>query len=83
MARTDAAHLEALKTARDAVVDGLATGQATVSYTIRGRTHTVQPSGQLLKDLEASIAVYENKVNRSSTSRYRVAKLNRTSRTGI
>lgn len=82
MARTDAAHLEALKIARDAVVDGLASGESTVSYTIRGRTHMVEPSSKLLKSLEESIDLYEQKVDRAATSPFRLAKLNRASRTG-
>lgn len=80
MARSDAEHLEALKTARDAVVDGLAAGESTVSYTIRGRVHEVEPSSKLLNELEKSIEIYERKVARPS--RHRLAKLKRASRAG-
>lgn len=77
MANSDAAHLEALKTARDAIVAGIAAGRLTVDYMIRGRRHTVEASTEALKRLEDSIAIYERKDSRSTRKTFRLASLQR------
>lgn len=82
MANDDSATLAALKTARDAVIAALASGESTVSYTIRNRTHTVEPSSQLLLNLEELIDTYERKSSRGTTSPFRLARLSSISRRG-
>lgn len=77
MARSDAEHLEALKTARDAIADGIAQGRLTVDYTIRGRRHTTEASTEALKRLEDSIEIYEAKAARGSRKVFRLASLQR------
>jgi hypothetical protein len=77
MARSNSAHLDALKTARDAIVDGIAAGRLTIEYTIRGRTHVTSDPVNALKNLEASIAIYESKVARDNRQVFRVASLRR------
>lgn len=77
MARSDAEHLEALKTARDAIADGIAAGRLTVDYMIRGRRHTVEASTEALERLERSIQIYEAKAVRGSRKVFRLASLQR------
>lgn len=78
MARSDSANLEALKTARDAIIDGIAEGRATVKYKIGNREHEVEPSSKVLANLEDLIQMYESKVSRSSTGgMFRLAKIQR------
>lgn len=77
MALSDADHLEALKTARDAIVAGIAAGRLTVMYMIRGRQHQVEASTDALKRLEESIQIYERKAARSNRSTFRLARLQR------
>jgi hypothetical protein len=77
LARSDADHLEALKTARDAIADGIASGRLTVMYMIRGRQHQVEATTDALRRLEDSIAIYERKAARSNRSTFRLAHLQR------
>lgn len=77
MANSDASHLEALKTARDAIVAGIAAGRLTVDYMVRGRRHTVEASTQALLRIEESIEIYERKAARSTRSTFRLASLQR------
>lgn len=77
MARSNADHLEALKTARDAIVDGIAAGRLTIEYQIRGRTHVTADPVNALKNLEASIQMYESKAARDNRQVFRVAALRR------
>ncbi len=77
MSLSDADHLEALRTARDAIATAIAGGQLTLSYTVRGRTHDVANPVQALEQIETSIALYERKVNRQSRPRLRPVSLSR------
>jgi hypothetical protein len=77
LALSDSGHLEALKTARDAIVDGIAAGRLTVSYMIRGRQHQTEASTDALKRLEDSILIYERKLGRSTNKTFRLASLQR------
>ncbi len=77
MAAADSTHLEALKTARDAIVAGIAAGRLTVDYMIRGRRHTVEASTEALLRLEEAIQIYERKVSRASRGTFRLASLQR------
>jgi hypothetical protein len=77
LARSDADHLDALKTARDAIADGIASGRLTVDYMIRGRRHTTQASTDALQRLEQQILIYERKLARGTRSTYRLARLQR------
>jgi hypothetical protein len=61
LARSDADHLEALKTARDAIADGIAAGRLTVDYMIRGRRTTTEASTDALQRIEEQILIYERK----------------------
>ncbi len=74
MAASDASHLEALKTARDAITLGLASGASVVEYEIRGRRVRREPSASLLRDIEELIQLYESKT-RVNRSRFKVVKL--------
>jgi hypothetical protein len=49
LALSDADNLEALKTARDAIVAGIAAGRLTVMYMIRGRQHQTEASTDALR----------------------------------
>lgn len=77
MAAADSAHLEALKTARDAIVAGIAAGRLTVDYMIRGRRHTTEASTEALLRLEDVIRIYERKVARASGGTFRLVSLQR------
>jgi hypothetical protein len=77
LALSDSDHLEALKTARDAIVAGIAEGRLTVDYMIRGRRHTVEASTDALLRIEQSIEIYERKAARGSRSTFRLASLQR------
>ena len=81
MARSEADHLEQLRLTRDAIIDGLTTGQSVVRYMIRGREKQVVPSNELLETIEEQIEKYEDKVTRSSRGMLRVAQLRRPRRT--
>lgn len=69
-----------LETAMLAVSAALASGKVTVSYTIRGRQHTVKPSDEVLDNLEKLHARFSRKA--SKRGRWTVASLGRTSHTG-
>lgn len=77
MARSNAEHLEALKTARDAIVDGMAEGRLTIEYQIRGRVHRTSDPGATLKSLDALIEAASRRAARDSRSTYRVATIQR------
>jgi hypothetical protein len=77
VALSDADHLEALKTARDAIVLGIAEGRLTVDYMLRGKRHTVEASTEALLRLEQSISIYERKAARSGRGTFRLASLQR------
>jgi hypothetical protein len=79
---SDADHLEALKTARDAIVAGIAAGRLTVMYMIRGRQHQTEASTDALRRLEESILIYERKLARSSNRTFRLGVLQRPRPTG-
>ena len=77
MANSDAAYLEALRTARDAVVAAIATGQLTVEYQVGRRMVEVEPSTEALERLDTLIDAAENKVARAATSVMRLGKPSR------
>jgi hypothetical protein len=77
LAASDSDHLEALKTARDAIVAGIAAGRLTVDYMIRGRRHTVEASTEALLRIEESIEIYERKASRAARRTFRLASLQR------
>ena len=77
MALSDADNLEALKTARDAIVAGIAAGRLTVMYMIRGRQHQAEASTEALNRIEELIQLYERKAARSTRSTFRLARLQR------
>lgn len=83
MANSDAAHLEALKTARDAIVAALAEGAVVVRYKVNNREVEREASSSVLAELEKAISIYERKVSRAATSPMRVASLGRTSTRGL
>ena len=85
MSRSDSAHLEELKTARDAIVDALVagSGSATVRYVIRGREHEKEPSRELLNTIEDQIERYEAKVARNSRGMLRTVQLRRARGTDV
>ena len=69
--------LAAYETARDAVLLAIAEGRLTVTYIIRGRTHTVSDPVAALKGLEAIIATYRDLASRSTRSPFRLAYLSK------
>ncbi len=75
MSDSNAAYLEALKTARDAIVAGIAAGRLTVTYKIRNREHTTSDPVLALKRIDESIDIIEKKVSRATTSPYRLASM--------
>jgi hypothetical protein len=77
MANSAASHLEALKTARDAIVAAIAEGQLTVMYRLGRREVTVSDPVLALERIERSIEIYEKKASRAATSPFRLAKLGR------
>lgn len=77
MALSDAAILEELKTARDAIVSAIADGSATVEYEIRGRRVRREASSTVLRQLEESIKIYETKTSLATRSRFRLGTLAR------
>lgn len=77
MANSAADTLEALKTARDAIIAGIAAGDLTVSYQIRGRMVTATDPGLALQRIEDLIDRYERKSSRATRSPFRVARLSR------
>lgn len=77
MANSDSVTLSELKSARDAVITGIADGSRVVEYTIRGRQVKREPSGELLTQLEDLIDRYELKSSRATTSPFRYASLQR------
>lgn len=77
MANSDAVTLDELKTARDAIITGIADGSRVVEYTIRGRQVKREPSGELLTQIEDLIDRYAIKSERSTRSPFRYASLQR------
>jgi hypothetical protein len=77
LALSDADNLEALKTARDAIVAGIAEGRLTVMYMIRGRQHQTEASTDALRRLEDVIQIYERKAARATNKTFRLARLQR------
>jgi hypothetical protein len=77
LALSDADNLEALKTARDAIVAGIAAGRLTVMYMIRGRQHQTEASTDALRRLEDLIQTYERKASRATNKTFRLARLQR------
>lgn len=77
MAKSDSDYLESLKLARDAITAAMEDGQTTIEYQIAGRKKVTANPAQTLKTLIELIEIYERKTNRSSTSPYRLIKLNR------
>ena len=73
MAKSDAAYLESLKIARDAIVDGIVAGRLTITYRIRNREHTVVDPISALERIDKLIAKFE----KSTVSTFRLAKINR------
>lgn len=69
-----------LETAMLAVSSALASGKATVSYTIDGDTHTVVPSNELLKSLREEYDIACRRTSRSG--RFRLAAPRRPTTTG-
>jgi hypothetical protein len=64
-----------LKTARDAIVAGIAEGRLTIDIMIRGRRHTVESPTEALKQIEESIRIYEGKEARSTRRTFRLVSL--------
>jgi hypothetical protein len=77
LALSDADNLEALKTARDAIVAGIAAGRLTVMYMIRGRQHQTEASTDALRRIEELIQTYERKAARATNKTFRLARLQR------
>jgi hypothetical protein len=79
MANSNAAHLEELKMARDAITAAIIDGRLTVEYTIRGRKHRMEASTEALQRLEEMIQQYEERVLAVSAagSRFTLASLSR------
>lgn len=77
MALTDAAYLEQVKLARDVVMAGIVDGSRVVTYSIRGREVTREPTNDLLKALREEIEFYERRASRSSKSPWKLAALHR------
>ena len=77
MANSDATHLEALRTARDAITAAIAEGQLTVSYAIGRRTVTVEANTEALERLEGLIDSAESKASRAAGGAMRLARLRR------
>lgn len=77
MANSDAAYLEALKTARDSVVAQIASGNLTVSYSVNGKSVTKEAPTVALETLGREIARVEALANRKASTPFRLAKLNR------
>ncbi len=77
MASSDADALNALKTARDAILAAIAGGSLTVEYTLGGETVRVEASTEALSRIESLIATYTRKASRASRSPFRVASLRR------
>jgi hypothetical protein len=77
MANSDADHLEALKTARDAIVAGMQAGRLTITYQIGGRLHTVSDPVMALRNLEQMISQYQLMADRGNRSPFRPARISR------
>lgn len=77
MSLSDAAHLEQVRLARDAVIAGLADGSRVVTYTIHGREVTREPTNDLLKALREEVEYYERRINRQARNPFRLASLSR------
>lgn len=82
MARSDAAQLEELKIARDAITDGIREGRLTIEYDIRGRRHIVSDPVKALENIERTITIYERKSANATRSPFRVGSIQRARRSG-
>jgi hypothetical protein len=77
LALSDSGHLEALKTARDAIVDGIAAGRLTVSYMIRGRQHQTKRRPTRSSGWKTRSSSTSAKLGRSTNKTFRLASLQR------
>ncbi len=77
MANSDAANLEALYTARDAILVAIGTGQLTVEYQVGRRMAEVEPPTEALTRINALIREAKNDVARSSGRTMRLGKPSR------
>jgi hypothetical protein len=79
VAKSDAAYLESLKLARDAITEAMEDGSTVIEYQIAGRKKVTADPAKTLTSLIELIEIHERKSQRSSSSPYRLIKLNRPS----